>query len=166
MDDDALAELVSRIERFIEGGDSGVLDQAATATARRLWESAVPESGDPQEAPLSVVEVLAFFHFIRYQVLPEGEDEAALQDALSLYALLAKQAPERVPEEIMFLLQEIEVEEENVDDVLKLAARATRASKEYDKSDGGVTGSGGIEESIGFFRFKDQALLRSIKPHF
>jgi tetratricopeptide (TPR) repeat protein len=154
VDDDALAELVSRIERFLKGDDSGVLDQAAAAAARRLWKSALPESGEPQEAPLDVVEVLAFFHFSRYRALPEGEDEAALQDTLSFYALLANQAPERVPEEIMLVLQDVEVEEESVDDVLELAARATRASKEYDKT-GDVRlldlAQAALEESIDIF---------------
>ena len=65
---------------------------------------------------------------------------------------MAKQAPERVPEEIIVALQDIE--EESVDDVLELAARATRAAGEYDKT-GDVRlldlAQAALEESIEIF---------------
>jgi tetratricopeptide (TPR) repeat protein len=97
--------LEARIERFAGSGDaSAVLDPAAQDEAARLIEALGRAGGDVRAAPVAVLRTLAYFHFARFQALPDDQDEDDLQEALGLFSVLASRAPEQVPARILALL--------------------------------------------------------------
>ena len=93
------------MSRFSNSGDrSAVLDPAALEEAGWLWDAVRPADGDPQGVPVDVLTVLAYLHWARYQVLPEGQDQDDLRAAVFLFGGLAGRAPERVPKQGLSLI--------------------------------------------------------------
>ncbi len=92
-----------RFTAFAEGGWSDpslVLADEATDQAHALWAAAVAES--PAGAvPFEVVHALAWLHWSRYYVLPDGQDRNDLQVATALFTHLYRIDPQLVPEELL-----------------------------------------------------------------
>lgn len=79
-----IAALFTRLQRLVGSGDpSEVLDTAALDEASRLWEAVLPADGNLQAVPVDVLTALAYLHWSRYQVLPEGQDQHDLRKALA-----------------------------------------------------------------------------------
>ena len=105
--DRLLTVLNARLRRFAESGDSAVvLDPTALDEAKTLWEAVQASDNAPIKAAVivDVLTVLAYLHWARYQVLPQGQDYPDLQAALSFFRILAECAPERIPGQIQSLL--------------------------------------------------------------
>ncbi len=101
MADLLLAAVNARIRRFTESGDaSALLEPAAIREASQLFDGALPAGGDPGAVPVDVLTALAYLHWCRYRVLPEGQDQNDLRLALDFFAALLGRAPERIPGEI------------------------------------------------------------------
>lgn len=98
------AALDARIQRYIATGDSSaVLDPAALDEVAQLWEATHSPGGVAPTVPLDVLTVLAYFHWSRYEALPEGQGGEDLEPACALFELLLERSPERVPDEILRL---------------------------------------------------------------
>ena len=95
-----LAALKSRLQRFSESDPSTVLDPAALYEASQLRETAASMNSVPQAMAIDILTALAYLHWRRYQVLPDGQDQDDLQAALATFALLTRLAPERIPDQV------------------------------------------------------------------
>lgn len=103
---DLIDSLTRRANRCADGDFAAVLEPAAVSEAdalRACSQRPVGIAGAEAIEPDACV-VLAMFHWLRYQVLPEGEDAADLQRALQLFEAVAEYAPDWVPDEARPLL--------------------------------------------------------------
>ncbi len=99
--DQLIEELSERIRTFGESGDpTGVLDVAVPGLARDLAESLTQHSRDAAPNVASAVTALVAAHWIRYQFLPDGQDQDDLQACLKWSAALLPVAPDLVPEPV------------------------------------------------------------------
>ena len=99
--DQLIEELSERIRTFAESGDpTGVLDAAVPGLARDLDESLTQHSRDAAPNVVPAVIALVSVHWIRYQILPNGQDQDDLRACLKWSAALLPVAPELVPEPV------------------------------------------------------------------
>ena len=84
VDDSRIAGLAARIRRLAESGDYGaVLDPSAIYEIDQLWDAVRPEEGNLNAIPLNSLAVLAYFHLLRYQLVPR-DDMSDLKTALKI----------------------------------------------------------------------------------
>jgi hypothetical protein len=123
------ARLARRIEAFMQGDPSAVLDKQALQDTDDLAHAASDDGG----LSLEMAALVAWVYWYRYMALPDGSEEADLQAAVRIFALMAGQRPDLLPEPIRGRAQE-EIAE--VASVERRAWRGTellrRAALEYD----------------------------------
>ena len=89
-----LGAVRARVEACIEHGDtSSVAEPAALDEAAELWLAAQLEP----DSRLEIIYVLAWLHWCRYQVLPEGLDREDRAAALEFFEMVGKTRPDLVP---------------------------------------------------------------------
>jgi tetratricopeptide (TPR) repeat protein len=111
-----LADLQERVIAYARGGRTDptlVLSDEAEANAYELWRAAQDASRNGS-IPFDVVYAIALLHYFRYLALPVGQDRAALQVAVVLFAHVYRVDPERVPKDLL----ELRVSEDNNDLVI------------------------------------------------
>jgi tetratricopeptide (TPR) repeat protein len=132
---DAFSALAARLRRFSETGDpSVVLDPATPDEARRLWDAAILEAGDPRGVSVDVLMVLASVHWFRYQALPKEQDEDDLRMALDFFGILRERAPERVPDQIAALLASPSASAAPLDDSRRFTTAGIEAMNDFQRT--------------------------------
>jgi hypothetical protein len=106
--DQLIEELGKRIQTFDESGDpTGVLDAAVPGLARDLAETLwSPTYIDVTPDVLMAMTVLVALHWMRYQLLPDGQDQDDLQACLRWAPTLRAMAPDQVPEPVQAYLDQ------------------------------------------------------------
>ena len=85
-----------------ESGDlTGLLDAAVLSLARELADVLARDYRDATITDVAdALSLLSGVHWVRYQLLPEGEDQDDLRDCLRWSAVLLRVAPQLVPEPV------------------------------------------------------------------
>jgi tetratricopeptide (TPR) repeat protein len=132
--DGSFLRLKSRIDKWVAGDPSEVLDPVALDEARRLWETTIAECGDAEAVHVDVLMVLAYLHLARAQHFVEAEADEGQDDfdtAIRFFSMLAERVPERVPSEIMELFTRVRAD---TADPKELAAEGTGLLREYQRT--------------------------------
>lgn len=96
--DQLLSALIERLGCFLETGEAdAVLDEYATAQARRLAQIAASADADGR-LDIASHAVLALLHWYRFQTLPVGDDLADLTAAIPHFRAISTAAAESIPE--------------------------------------------------------------------
>ncbi|WP_238435388.1 MULTISPECIES: CHAT domain-containing protein [unclassified Frankia] len=96
MRDRLLEQVRARLERFaVDQDPDAVLDQEAVAEVTALLGTAGSPATD-----LEIVQVAGWLHWVRYELLPDGEDQADLTAALTLFAPVYQIRPDAVPDAV------------------------------------------------------------------
>jgi hypothetical protein len=100
--DQLIEELSERIQTFGKSGDpAAVLDAAVPGLARDLAETLTQDPPDGGSSDVGrAVTALVAVHWIRYQLLPGGQDQDDLRACLKWSAALLPVAPDLVPEPV------------------------------------------------------------------
>lgn len=99
--EELLAAIRARLEACMEHGDaSRVVEPAALEQAAELWRAAQLEPG----SQLEIVYVLAWLHWSRYLVLPEGLDGDDFIAALEFFKMVGQRQPDLVPADVSRIL--------------------------------------------------------------
>ncbi|GII88779.1 CHAT domain-containing protein [Sphaerisporangium siamense] len=94
--EDLIDSIWTRIEHVLVGGDPAVLLEGDAFTAvTRLLTLAGGAARDAEAA-----QIAGWFHWLRFQLLPEGADQADLGSAMALLALVYETSPEAVPPDL------------------------------------------------------------------
>lgn len=102
MQDDLVAALLARLEAFVSGDHSQVLDDQALHEARALMETTA-------SAPdLEAMFMVASLHRARHRALPAEPPGADYETALSLFTLIGRQRPDLVPAEFRAVIEQRE----------------------------------------------------------
>ena len=97
--DQLIEELGERLRIFAEYGDpTGVLDAAVPGLTRDLAETLTQDSRDAAAPDVArTLTALVGVHWLRYQLLPDGQDQDDLRACLKWSAVLLPVAPDLVP---------------------------------------------------------------------
>jgi hypothetical protein len=98
--DRLVGDLSERLQAAINSGDpTGLVDATALSQVQDLAEILTQDSRDAAAPDLiEALSVLVAVHWIRHQVLPEGQDQEDLQACQKWSAMLLPLAPHLVPE--------------------------------------------------------------------
>ena len=89
-----LMALDARVKQSGESGDASLLlDPRAEDWAAQLRKALSTLDGSQRVHPADVISVLAYFHWFRYQALPDGQNRGDLRSALTCFRALADQVP-------------------------------------------------------------------------
>jgi tetratricopeptide (TPR) repeat protein len=129
-----LNALEARIKQCGESGDASlVLDPRAADWAAKLRKALSTLDGSQRVRPAAVISVLAYFHWFRYQALPEGQNQRDLRSALTCFRALADQVPGPVvPDDLRRILAPTNPPPAN--ETERLMAEGARAYLEFQES--------------------------------
>jgi tetratricopeptide (TPR) repeat protein len=96
-----LADLDTKIQRYVQAGDaSGILNAATAAKAGQLWDAVRAGDGDLNTAPIDALAVLARLYWFRHIAVSAGGDPGGLRMAVTLLSAVGRRSIELVPEEL------------------------------------------------------------------
>lgn len=129
-----LMALDARVQQSGESGDDSLLlDPRAEDWAARLRKALGTWDASQRINPVAVIQRLAYFHWFRYQALPDGQNQRDLRSALTCFRTLADQVPGPVvPADLRRILAPTHPPPAN--ETERLMAEGARASLEFQES--------------------------------
>ncbi len=129
-----LMALDARVKQSGESGDGSLLlDPRAEDWAARLRKALGTLDGSQRVHPAAVISVLAYYHWFRYQALPDGQNQRDLRSALTCFRALADQVPgPAVPADLRRILAPIRPPPAN--ETARLMAEGAKAYLEFQDS--------------------------------
>src|SRR5215813_4687719 len=103
-----LAALGQRCRAFAVSGDASlVLEESAASQAQQLTQLIVSSGPPAGQVEVAAHAALGWLHWYRFQVLPEGANQADLEAALQFFSTIVEIAPNMVPGPVLQHLTQV-----------------------------------------------------------